>query len=529
MYASFFGLRELPFNNTPDPRFFFSTPDHEEALASLIYAIAEGKGFVVLTGEVGAGKTLVTRLMLRHFGTGIAFASVNNSQVNANELLHTVCSEFNIDAPSNATNVELTRMLQDFLLSSFAMNKPVVLMLDEAQALTREAFEQIRMIGNLEADDAKLLQIVIVGQPELKEMFEANDMRQLRQRLFRSFHLGALTRSQTEGYIFHRLSVAGATFPEKILSASAIDAIYDYSQGLPRLINTLCDNAMLSSYAADTNEIDGPFIKNVIAQMMTVAQGGSKFASPRVNPPANWQSHQPATRWETESTSSRMPAASPQTESIEFDRRIHAPVTASEIDSIGTPELIVAEVNPSTGSSSTGSGDSAQMRRLAVLVRRLLAETKTATEDVRTIVSESKSARQAAEKTLSRLSEQTARTGRLTISLRNVFDNLENRARRLAQRSGDDSSNTDNTQSNTTGDVTRRRTNSKSFDQALMRNRRSLDEIRSMIESARKGDSDSDAESPSKTSPSSDLAKQVRELADMCRGATLSKSEASAR
>ncbi|GJM24994.1 MAG: hypothetical protein DHS20C16_14090 [Phycisphaerae bacterium] len=502
MYASFFGLRELPFNNTPDPRFFFSTPDHEEALASLIYAIAEGKGFVVLTGEVGAGKTLVTRLMLRHFGTGIAFASVNNSQINANELLHTVCSEFDIDAPSDATNVELTRLLQDFLLSSFAMNKPVVLMLDEAQALTREAFEQIRMIGNLEADDAKLLQIVIVGQPELKEMFEANDMRQLRQRIFRSFHLGALTRSQTEGYIFHRLSVAGATYPEKILSASAIDAIYEYSQGLPRLINTLCDNAMLSSYAADTNEIDGPFIKNVIAQMMTVAQGGSKFASPRVKPPANWQSRLSA------------PATAPKTESAEFEQRIHAPVTASEIDSIGTPESIVAEV-----SQSAGAGDSAQMRRLAVLVRRLLAETKTATEDVRTVVSESRSARQAAERTLSRLSEQTARTGRLTISLRNVFDNLEGRARRLTQRSADDTANT-----NTTGDAVRRRTNSKSFDQALMRNRRSLDEIRSMIESARKGDSDSDTTSVPRESKSSDLAKQVRELADMCRGSELSNS-----
>lgn len=513
MYASFFGLRELPFNNTPDPRFFFSTPDHEEALASLIYAIAEGKGFVVLTGEVGAGKTLVTRLMLRHFGTGIAFASVNNSQINANELLHTVCSEFNIDAPANATNVELTRMLQDFLLSSFAMNKPVVLMLDEAQALTREAFEQIRMIGNLEADDAKLLQIVIVGQPELKEMFEANDMRQLRQRIFRSFHLGALTRSQTEGYIFHRLSVAGATFPEKILSASAIDAIFEYSQGLPRLINTLCDNAMLSSYAADTTEIDGPFIKNVIAQMMTVAQGGSKFASPRVKPPANWQSGSTASQPTEIVPSTMTPAAKAKEEAADFEQRLHAPITASEIDSVVSPTAATGV----TGQVAT-TADTAQMRRLAVLVRRLLAETKAATEDVRSVVSESRTAKQAAERTLTRLSEQTARTGRLTISLRNVFDNLENRAMRLSQRSGDANGKNPTKAS----DATQRRANSKSFDQALLRNRRSLDEIRSMIESARKGDSASDAESKGKSAPSSDLAKQVRELADMCRGAAMS-------
>ncbi len=514
MYASFFGLRELPFNNTPDPRFFFSTPDHEEALASLIYAIAEGKGFVVLTGEVGAGKTLVTRLMLRHFGTGIEFACVNNSQVNANELLHSVCTEFNIDAPSNASTVELTRLLQDFLLSSFAMNKPVVLMLDEAQALTREAFEQIRMIGNLEADDAKLLQIVIVGQPELQEMFEANDMRQLRQRIFRSFHLGALTRSQTEGYIFHRLSVAGASFPEKILSASAIDAIFEYSQGLPRLINTLCDNAMLSSYAADTSEIDGPFIKNVIAQMMTVAQGGSKYASPKVKPPANWLSRSTASRPEIPPATSSVRRTNAQTESIEFEERIHAPVSRSEVESVVGPDSVSTESN-----TTAGSGDTAQMRRLAVLVRRLLAETKAATEDVRSVVGESRSARQAAEKTLSRLSEQTARTGRLTISLRNVFDNLENRAQRLAQRSGREASSTNAV---STGEPTRRQSNSKSFDQALMRNRRSLDEIRSMIESARKSEPNDDSATDDKSSPSSNLAKQVRELADMCRGAALS-------
>ncbi|MCA9253835.1 MAG: AAA family ATPase [Phycisphaerales bacterium] len=512
MYASFFGLRELPFNNTPDPRFFFSTPDHEEALASLIYAIAEGKGFVVLTGEVGAGKTLVTRLMLRHFGTGIAFASVNNSQINANELLHTVCSEFNIDAPANATNVELTRMLQDFLLSSFAMNKPVVLMLDEAQALTREAFEQIRMIGNLEADDAKLLQIVIVGQPELKEMFEANDMRQLRQRIFRSFHLGALTRSQTEGYIFHRLSVAGATYPEKILSASAIDAIFEYSQGLPRLINTLCDNAMLSSYAADTTEIDGAFIKNVIAQMMTVAQGGSKFASPRVKPPATWQptaTSGGALHTQSSAASFVAPAAQAKVDAAEFEQRIQAPISESEMEAV---------VSSAVGAHATGSADSAQMRRLAVLVRRLLAETRAATDEVRSVVGESRSARQAAEKTLARLSEQTARTGRLTISLRNVFDNLENRARRMSQRSGEPNA----APANKGSDATSRRANSKSFDQALLRNRRSLDEIRSMIESARKGDLSSDTESANKSAPSSDLAKQVRELADMCRSAAIS-------
>jgi general secretion pathway protein A len=282
MYASFFGLRELPFNNTPVPRFFFSTPDHEEALACLIYAITEGKGFVLLTGEVGAGKTLITRLMLRNFGERLDFAVINHTQVSAEELLQTICAEFRVEVPAGASNAELIRRLQDYLLARYAADRSVVLMLDEAQSLSREAFEQVRMIGNLEADSAKLLQIVIVGQPELRERFEADDMRQLRQRIFRSFHLGGLTREQTEGYIRHRLSVAGAPYPDRIFAPEAIDAIFRYAQGLPRLINTACDNAMLSAFAADQAIIEAPFINQVISQMVSVSQKKPHFAPPAV-------------------------------------------------------------------------------------------------------------------------------------------------------------------------------------------------------------------------------------------------------
>ncbi|MGD2109026.1 MAG: AAA family ATPase, partial [Phycisphaerae bacterium] len=168
VYSDFFGFRELPFNNTPDPRFFFSTPDHEEALASLIYAVKERKGFVLLTGDVGTGKTLVTRLMLRRFGTQIAFATLNHAVPDARELMESICTEFEIPVEPDATATQLVRSLHDFLLMQFAQNMPVVLVLDEAQNLSIEGFEQLRMIGNLEADDAKLLQIVIVGQTELQ-------------------------------------------------------------------------------------------------------------------------------------------------------------------------------------------------------------------------------------------------------------------------------------------------------------------------------------------------------------------------
>ncbi len=267
MYAEFFGLRELPFNNTPDPRFFFSTPDHDEALASLIYAVKERKGFVLLTGEVGAGKTLVSRLMLKHFGCTITFAHINHAIHSAADLMESLCAEFELPHEPGSTNTQLVRTLHDFLLARFAQNLPVVLVLDEGQNLPIEAFEQLRMIGNLEADDAKLLQIAIVGQPELQSLFQSPALRQLRQRIFRSFHLPALDRKSTEAYIRHRLTVAGAK-GSNVFSTDAIDAIQNTSRGLPRLINTICDNALLSGYSADRKAIDRAFIEAVVSQMM---------------------------------------------------------------------------------------------------------------------------------------------------------------------------------------------------------------------------------------------------------------------
>ncbi len=269
MYADFFGFRELPFNNTPDPRFFYSTPDHEEALASLVYAVQERKGFVLLTGEVGAGKTLVSRMMLRHFGQRVVFANVHHAVQGTGDLMESLCAEFELAVESGASPTRLVHALHDYLLGQFSKDLPVVLVLDEAQRLPAEAFEQLRMIGNLEADDAKLLQIVILGQPELQHRFATPEFRQLRQRIFRTFHLPALSREATCAYIRHRLGVAGSPTLD-IFDESAVDRIWEKSQGLPRLINTICDNALLSGYSADRRQIDGEFVDSVVAQMMTL-------------------------------------------------------------------------------------------------------------------------------------------------------------------------------------------------------------------------------------------------------------------
>ncbi len=268
MYANHFGLRELPFNNTPDPRFFYPTPDHEEALATLIYAVGEGKGYVLLTGEVGTGKTLISRLMLRHFDGQIAFATVNHAVESARDLLHLICAELEVDVRGDESNARLIHSLQTFLLDRFAVRMPVVLVLDEAQNLPRDAFELLRTIGNLESDEAKLLQVVILGQPELRTRFQAADMRQLRQRLFRTFHLPALSLEQCDAYIRHRLQVAGAT--TDIFERSAVAAIHHHAGGLPRLINTICDNALLSAYSADRTTVDGRFVDSVLRQMMPI-------------------------------------------------------------------------------------------------------------------------------------------------------------------------------------------------------------------------------------------------------------------
>ncbi len=263
MYCTHFGLHRPPFNNTPDPTFYLSTPEHEEALATLQYAVTQRKGFVLITGEVGAGKTLVGRMFLRQMDRNAAVAVITHTSLSGRQLLAAICAEFELPVPPEATNLQLAEQLQAFLLDQFAQDRFVVVLLDEGQNLPDDSFEELRMLGNLEADDAKLLQVCILGQPELRDRFRQPSLRQLDQRLFRRFHLCSLDRQTTEAYIRHRLAVAGYTGTD-LFTPEALDAIYAASQGTPRIINQICDNALLTAYGQEAHQVDKDIITKVL-------------------------------------------------------------------------------------------------------------------------------------------------------------------------------------------------------------------------------------------------------------------------
>ncbi|HUT25266.1 MAG TPA: AAA family ATPase [Sumerlaeia bacterium] len=259
MYKEFLGLEEPPFNLTPDPRFLYLSRHHREALASLIYGIKERKGFIALTGEIGSGKTTLCRAFLRELNPdAVNVALILNSFLDETELLRTVNDELAIPA-TGETRKELIDTLNQFLLDENAKGKTTVLIIDEAQNLTPAVLEQIRMLGNLETEANKLLQIVLIGQPQLADILALPELEQLAQRITVRFHIGPLKRDEIYHYIRHRLHVAGAKINIS-LTPAALNRIYHYSRGIPRRINLLCDRALLAAYVAGRFQIDAKMV-----------------------------------------------------------------------------------------------------------------------------------------------------------------------------------------------------------------------------------------------------------------------------
>ena len=262
MYKTFYNLRVNPFEITPDPSFLFSTPHHNEALASLYYGVRTRKGFVVLTGEVGTGKTLLVRCVLELLRrTGVSFAYVFNPSLSALEFVRYIAGDFGLPVAGKAKD-EIILSLSSFLLDRHQRKLSTLLVVDEAHLLKPELLEEIRLLTNLETTQQKLLQIVLAGQPELDQMLDSFELRQLKQRIALRCHLEPLNEQETAGYIQRRLQIAGAP-SGMVFSELAAEAIYRHSRGFPRTINTLCENALLSGYARRADIIPAEIVDEV--------------------------------------------------------------------------------------------------------------------------------------------------------------------------------------------------------------------------------------------------------------------------
>ncbi|MBI5380147.1 MAG: AAA family ATPase [Nitrospirae bacterium] len=283
MYEDYFNLRESPFNQTPDPRFFFLSPQHEEALSYLLYGIREKKGFVAITGEIGTGKTTLCRLLLERLDAKVRSAILFNPCLSTVELLQAVNLDFGLPGRS-ASRLELVDELNRFLLKVSAEGGNAVLVLDEAQSLSTQALEQVRLLSNLETDREKLLQIVLVGQLELRQKLDLPELRQLNQRIALRYALTPLDEAGTAAYIAHRIRVAGGG-DQVFFTSQATGEVHRYSSGVPRLINLVCDKALLGAFARSHPAVSQEIVQQAIAELQWHALaplgGESEVRGPR--------------------------------------------------------------------------------------------------------------------------------------------------------------------------------------------------------------------------------------------------------
>jgi general secretion pathway protein A len=255
MYREFFGLKEIPFSIAPDPRYLYMSEGHREALAHLVYGMRSDGGFVLLTGEVGTGKTTVCRCLLEQIPENTDIAFILNPKVTVGELLAGICDELGIRYPRDNTSVKVfVDSINEYLLDAHARGRRTVLIIEEAQNLSPDVLEQVRLLTNLETNQRKLLQIIMLGQPELQAKLAMPELRQLAQRITARYHLGPLPGHEMQAYVAHRLEVAGAR--GDIFPSSLVNRLYRLTGGIPRLVNTVCDRALLGAYVQGRDRVD---------------------------------------------------------------------------------------------------------------------------------------------------------------------------------------------------------------------------------------------------------------------------------
>jgi general secretion pathway protein A len=366
MYTSFFGLSEKPFAITPDPRYLYLSERHAEALAHLLYGINESGGFIQLTGEVGTGKTTVVRTLLSRVPHHADVAVILNPRVTPVEFLLTICEELGLEiAEADRDSVkQMVDALNRRLLSAHAEGRRIIVLVDEAQNLSIDVLEQVRLLTNLETPTQKLLQIILIGQPELRELLDRTDLRQLAQRITGRYHLKPLSREETKGYVRHRLRVAGAT--EDIFTPAALVELHRLSQGVPRVINVACDRALLGAYTQETKKIAAGLVRRaagevygrrflptwlgwVVGSLGVVALAGSLFLGWQF-----WRQQSPGL------SASRAPK----------NAAVHAPTPAAAPvppPAAAAPAPKLASVNALLAANEANTTDAAAFRRLLSL------------------------------------------------------------------------------------------------------------------------------------------------------------------
>lgn len=268
MYEAFYGFEVLPFANTPNARFFYQSEQHAEALAKLVYTVQNRRGIALITGQIGCGKTMLIRSMMQRLGNHASMALINNTRVNGEQLLRLICSELHLDLPESADKSDILTAIRRFAQSEHQQGRTVAIVIDEAQALPVEAFEELRLLTNLENETQKLVQLLIIGQPELANVLRHPRLGPLTQRIGMYCHLEPMTEKQMAQYIAFRLIRASTKRPNVDFSTAALKLIYNKSKGIPRMINCIADNALLVGFSEQTRFIDSQIVLNAIEKHM---------------------------------------------------------------------------------------------------------------------------------------------------------------------------------------------------------------------------------------------------------------------